>query len=135
MKKIFGIISLFAFIFNTTPAFSQCGDCQIKYDLGKGPGEVFYGETIQGFINFRLSDGGNMKVPVGISMSDGSQVFITCQSSLNGYTPMKNASKCLKSNQYIEATLSWEAGYYGPISETWVPGHYEVVGWRVMEIN
>lgn len=134
MKKLFFILSFFALLIPTL-ASAQCGDCQTKYELGKGPGETFYGETIQGFINFRLSDGGNMKVPVGVSMSNGSQVFVTCQSSLHGYIPMKNASKCLTSNQYIEVTLSWEPGYHAIISGTWVPGHYEVIGWRVMEMQ
>lgn len=134
MKNLF-IIAFFALLIPAVPAMAQCGDCQAHYEIGKGPGEVYYGQTIQGFITSHLSPGGNMRVPVGVSMSDGSQAWLTCESSLSQYVPMQKATKCLQSNQYVEVTLYWEAGTYAIISGTWIPGHYNIIGWRVMQIQ
>lgn len=135
MKKIFGIIiSLFALL---SPALvsAQCGTCPEQHELGKGPGEKYFGDVISGYVNYRLSPGANAKVPVMISLSDGSSVGISAVSTFYGYGPLLEASKCIKSDQYIEVTLTWSPGYYAMISGTWVPGHYNVSGWGVKHIT
>lgn len=133
--KIFGIFTLFFALLSPLLVSAQCGTCQTNYEVGKGPGEKYYGDVVPGYVNYRLSPGANTKIPVMISLSDGTSVGVSAQSPFYGYGPLLEATKCMKSDQYIEVTLTWEPGYHGMISGTWVPGHYNVSGWRVMPIT
>lgn len=127
MKKIFGFLIL-AYLLPSI-ASAQCGDCLEKYELGKGPGEIFYGENIDGIITGYVSN--NIAVPVSLTVIQNGQevaTSVTCKMGLNNFRSMQN-SYCVGKN-YLLIHLKWSAGYYSPFTSTWVPGHYEIIGWE-----